>query len=293
MATLKRLLKTTFHRILRSPYQTLGAVFIMFLTFFLGSVVVLVTIGSQVTLNYFESKPKVIAFLKDEATPNQVEELKSLLISTGAVNNIKYVSKEEALKIYQEQHKDEPLLLEFVSASILPASLEVSATDISQLDTFRDILSKEKVVEEVAYQKVVIQNLTKGTKIIRSFGGGFILFLLLTTLIITLIVISLNIATYKDEIEIMRLVGATSWYIRVPFVMEGIFYGLIAALVATLSIWLLLIYLTPSVKNFFLGIPLFPVPLTVIGLMFLGELVIGILIGTTAALLATRKYLKV
>lgn len=293
MATTSRLFKTTFHRILRSPYQTLGAVLVMFLTFFLGSVVVLVTIGSQLTLNFFESKPNVIAFLKDGATDKDVEELKSLLISTGEVSNIKYVSKEDALKIFQEQNKDDPLMLEFVSASILPASLEVSATDIKQLDTFQDILSKEMVVEDVAYQKDVIQNLTKGTQIIRSFGSGFIVFLFLTTLIITLIVISLNIATHKDEIEIMRLVGATSWYIRVPFVLEGVFYGFLSALIATTTIWLLLLYVTPSIRGYFSSLPLFPVPITTIGMIFLGELVIGTMIGTMAALLATRKYLKV
>lgn len=293
MATLRRLLKTTFHRILRSPNQALGAIFILFLTFFVGSVFVLLTVGSQVTLNYFESKPKVIAFLKDEATGSQVEELKSLLISTGSVNNIKYISKEDALKIYQEQHKEEPLLLEFVSSSILPASLEVSSTDINQLDTFRDILSKEKVVEEVAYPKDVIGPLTKWTQNIRTFGGGIVLFLLLTSMIITLVVISLNISTYKDEIEIMRLVGATSWYIRVPFVLEGIFYGLTAALLATVSIWLTVSYLTPNIKNYFGDIPLLPVPLSILAILLVGEIILGTFIGTTAALVATRKYLKV
>lgn len=293
MATLKRLFKTTFHRILRSPNQAFGAIFVMFLTFFVGSVFILITYGSQVTLNYFESKPKVIAFLKDEATANQVEQLKSLLVSTGFVGNIKYISKDDALKIYQEQNKSEPLLLEFVSASILPASLEVSATDINQLNVFKDILSKEKVVEEVVYPKDVIQPLTKWTQNIRTFGGGIMLFLLLTSTIITFIVISLNISTYKDEIEIMRLVGATAWYIRIPFVMEGIFYGVTAALLATIILAPLLIYVGPNLQNFFGDIPVFPVPFSILGMLLGGEIVIGSLIGTSAALVATRKYLKV
>lgn len=265
----------------------------MFLTFFVGSIFVIVTFGSQVALSYFESQPKVIAFLKDEATPSQVEQLKSLLISTGSVSNIKYVSKEDALKIYQDKYKDDPLLLEYVSSSILPASIEVSSSDINQLDTYRDILSKEKVVEDVSYQKDIVQTLTKITQNIRTFGGSFVIFLLLTSTIITLIVISLNIATYKDEIEIMRLVGATSWYIRVPFVLEGIFYGVVAALLSTSVIWLLVTYLTPTLKNFFMPIPLFPIPLVLLGILLGGELIIGMLIGTTAALAATRKYLKV
>ena len=293
MNTFRRLLQTTIHRIFRSPNQALGAILVMTLTFFVGNIVIFITLASQVTLVYFESQPNVIAFLKDEATDNQVEELKSLLISTGAVKNITYVSKEEALRIYNNLTKDEPVLQEYVTASILPASLRVSATDPSKLDVFRDILSKEKVVESVSYPRDVIQKLNEWSSSIRTFGIAVIIFLLLTSTIITLIVISLNISTYKDEIEIMRLVGATSSYIRIPFILEGILYGLVSAVLSTAVFWLVIFYFTPTLRDFFKDIPILPIPWQTFLLLLLGEILVGLVIGVTAALGATRKYLKV
>lgn len=295
MNTFKRLLQTTVHRIWRSPHQALGAIFVMLLTFFVGNIIVVITLASQTTLAYFETQPNVIAFLRDEATDNQVEELKSLLISTGAVKEIKYVSKEEALRDFQSspEVRDKPILQENVTAAILPASLRVSATDLSKLDVFKDILSKEKIVESVSYQPDVVKKLGYWSNIIRTYGGGIILFLLFTSTIITLVVISLNISTYKDEIEIMRLVGATSWYIRIPFILEGIFYGVVAAVVSTLIFSLLVVYFTPALKSFFQNIPAFPLPISTYFILLGGELLIGVAIGTIAALTATRKYLKV
>src|SRR5438552_779509 len=102
MNTFKRLILTTIHRIYRSPNQALGAIFVMLLTFFIGNIIVVITLASQTTLQFFESQPSVVAFLKDEAKDNQVEQLKGLLLSTGAVKNITYVSKEEALEIFKK-----------------------------------------------------------------------------------------------------------------------------------------------------------------------------------------------
>jgi cell division transport system permease protein len=278
---------------MRSPNQALGAILVMTLTFFIGNIIFFIALASQITLVFVESQPNVIAFLKDEATDPEVEELKSLLTSTGAVKNITYVSKEEALRIYHNLTKDDPILQEYVTASTLPASLRVSATDPTKLDVFRDILSKERAVESVTYPKDIKDKITAWSNGIRTFGVGVIVFLILTSTIITLIVISLNISTYKDEIEIMRLVGATSSYIRIPFILEGILYGLVSAILSTLVFWLVILYFTPPLRDFFQNIPVLPIQLKIIGLLLVTEIALGLLIGITAALGATRKYLKV
>lgn len=293
MLTLKRLIKTTWQRIVRSPYQAAAAIFVMILAYFVIAIFIFISLGSNVLLNYFENKPQVTAFLKDETTDRQVEEIKNILNSTGYVSNIKYVSKDQALQIYKEQNKNEPLLLEFVTANILPASLEVSSTDVKYLPTIADVLSKERTVEEVIYQKDIVNTLTSITKSIRNIGAGIVIFLLVTAILITLVVIGLNIALYREEIEIMKLVGANPWYIRTPFIFEGIFYGAISSIVATAGVWGFIRFATPFIDLLFKGVPILPVP-NIIYLYVFGILLgTGIVVGTVSAFIATWKYLKV
>jgi cell division transport system permease protein len=291
--TLLRLIKTTFQRIVRSPYHVIAATFVLFLSFFVTAAFVLIMLGSNVILKHFESKPQVTAFFKDDTNLAQVEELKKVLSNTGYLANAKYVSKEEALKIYKEQNKDEPILLEMVTADMLPASLEVFATDIKYLPNLAEILTKENSVEEVIYQKDIVSNLTNWTNTIRNLGVIVIAFLFVTSLLITLVVIGLNISVYKDEIEIMRLVGASSSYIRIPFIFEGMLYGVLGAGLAVSTIWLLLGYLEPVIKELFSGIPLLPVSNDLMLLILGGEALTGVLLGFISAVIATWKYLKV
>ena len=293
MKSLPRLAKTTSQRIVRNPQQAFAAIFVMFLTFFSLAGFVLIFAGSNTLLSYFESRPQVTAFFKDDTKVEQIDDLKSSLNETGKISKLKYISKEEALAIYKERNKNEPILLEFVTADILPSSLEVSATDVKDLSSIAEILKNEQSVEEVVFQKDIVDTLIAWTSTIRTAGAGLVIFLLVTSFFITLIVIGLNISIHKEEIEIMRLVGATKWYIRTPFIFEGVFYGVTSAILATTAVWGALLWFSPVLQKIFAGIPLFPVPTKIFFLLLAGEMLIGILIGITGAYIATRRYLKV
>lgn len=289
---MKKHFKTTWTRIRRSPYQALAAVAIMTLTFFIASVFILTAAGSQAILRYFETRPQVTAFFKDEVTMAQVDTLKAKLVEMEKVKEMKYISKEEALAIYREQNKDNPLLLEMVTANILPASLEVSTVDIAYLGEVAEILRQEPGVEEVIFQEDVVQALHKWTTTLRKIGVGLIGSLGLVSFLIILIIIGMKVAMRRTEIEILQLIGASSWYIWVPFVFEGIFYGAVGAILAWLISYLLLLYSTPFLVGFLAGIPVLPVPvlfmLAVLGI----EILAGALIGTLGSLLAVKRYLR-
>src|SRR5438132_1022634 len=111
----------------RTPYQALAASMVMFLTFLVLGGFMLLALGSQSILRFYESKPQTIAFFKDGTTDSDIKNIEASLEQTGRISGFKYVSKEEALKIYQDRNKNNPLLLELVTANILPASLEISA----------------------------------------------------------------------------------------------------------------------------------------------------------------------
>lgn len=284
--------RTTWTHLRRSPYQALAATLIMFLTFFLATVFVLTAGGFQVVLRYFETRPQVTAFLKDETTLEQVDIIKAKLAQTGKVKEVKYISKEEALAIYREQNKNDPLLLEMVTANILPASLEVATKEISFLPEVAQILKNESGVEEVVFQEDVVKALHNWTNTLRKIGMGLIGALGLVSLLIILVIIGMKITLRKEEIEILQLIGASPWYIRAPFVFEGIFYGMVGAILAWGIVYLLLLYVTPFLVKFLSGIPILPVPiffmLTVLGI----EILAGIVIGSLGSLLAVRRYLK-
>ncbi len=293
MNNLPRLLKTALSRISRNPYHTVAAFLVMFLTFFVVGAFVLVIIGSNTLLSYFESQPQVTAFLTEGTSAQKIEEIRQSLADTKVVSKTKYISKEEALKIYKERNKNEPLLSEFVTAQILPASIEVSTYELEDLAQVAAILEKTEAVEEVVFQQSIIETLDSWTKTIRNIGIGVAAFLLVMSLLTTLIVIGLNISLHRDEIEIMRLVGATAWYIRTPFVIEGILYGGISALTAGLFLWAIYTWISPSIQNVFSDAPaLISSPTTFIYL--LTALVLGgMAIGIVGSVVATRKYLEV
>ncbi len=281
---------TTLKHIRRSPYQSLAAVFMTSITFYIVSVFALVVLGAHSMLGYFESRPQVTAFFKDTATSAEVESLKTSISSAVQVEDIRYISKDDALEIYRRQNTDNPLLLEMVTADILPASLEVSAKNVEGLESVATIMQASKSVEEVVFQKDVIDTLRKWVGGIRLTGivlSSLLIFASLTTIVM---ILGLKFTARKMEINTLSLLGATSWYIRSPFVAEGIIYAVLGAFAGWGLAYLSLLYLTPNIIAFLQDITLLPVPVWVMLSLLGGELVLATMIGALASLIATRRY---
>lgn len=283
---------TMWKHVRRSPYQAFAAILITTLTFSVISVFTLVILGSSQVINYFESKPQVTAFFKDEAKPEEVDALKNQLEASEKVAKFNFVSKKQALDIYKEQNKNDPLLLELVTAEILPASLEISTKRIEYLQDVADFLKKSPLVSEVVYQKDIVSALTSWTNAIRQVGLALTIVLASVSILIMTTIISIKISQKKDEIEILRLIGATYWYIRWPFILEGIFYGVVGALIGWAvtagGLW----YATPFLMSFLKGIPILPVS-PVFLLEILGvNMAFAIFLGVFSSFWAVFRYLK-
>ncbi|MFC1790491.1 cell division protein FtsX [Patescibacteria group bacterium] len=285
-----KLLKVTWKYIRRSPYQALAAIMVMTLALFTSATFSLVALGSAKILNFFETRPQVIVFLKDEMSKKEIDKLTFKLLGSGKVEAIKHISKEEALRIYEEQNQADPLLLEMVSAEILPASLEISAREIGYLEEIALILKEEAGVEEVSFQKDVVAVLEKITRGIKIGGGGLIIFLGFVSFWVVLIIVGMKASMRRREVKIMKLLGATNSYIWGPFLLEGVFYGLLSSLFAWGATWLLLAWLTPFLADFLTGISLLPVPVPVMLLVLLGLTFEGVFIGSLGSLLAVKRY---
>ena len=221
------------------------------------------------------------------------------------MSSVRYVSKDEALVIYQEQNKNDPLLLEMVTADILPASLDVSATAPKYLDEIYQQVKAEPGVEDIVFQKEVVDTLISWASTVRKVGFLFVSFLIISTFFILLTSLGMKIAIKKDEIEILRLVGATDWYIKKPFVKEGLLYGLIGSTLAWIISFFLILYLEPYADSFLKGVGslslisagslkilIWPINLTIFLLLYFLLLLSGLGIGLIGSLFASSRYLN-
>lgn len=285
-------LSTTWKHIRRSPYQALSAIAVLTFTFYMGTIFAFTSFASHKILEYFETRPQVTAFFKDDATQETIESIKKELEGNESVSSTKFVSKEEALAIYREQNKQDPLLLEMVTADILPASLEVSGRTAASLPQIAEILKSKDGVEEVVYQQDVIEAVGGWAKGIRGVGIENVGFLVVTSILTITAIISMKIALRRHEIEVMRLIGASTWYIKNPFILEGMFYGIMGALIGWGAAYLRLLYATPQLINFLGNIALLPIPIEVMLLILAGEMIFAIIVGGLASFIAVKRFLR-
>jgi len=273
----------------------------MFITLLLAGIFSLSSFASFEMLRYFEGKPQITVFFKDQAGKAEADILTTTLEETGLITSATFISKEEALALYQEQNKNDPLLLEMVTADILPASLEVMPSAPEYLAQLEEVIKQNEGVEEVVYQKDVVDSLLNWTRGIRLFLGALVALLAVNAVLILLTITSMKIALKKEEIEILRLVGASRWYIRSPFILEGGFYGAIGGMFAFVTILGIVLWSRETLLSFLGVIPTMNVilsnPTGSIFLMtmaaFFGGLVtFGFILGCIGSYSAVNRYLR-
>lgn len=284
--------KTVLKNLRRSPFQAAAAILVLTLTFFISAIFIILAVGTAVILDYFEGRPQISVYFKDLATQDEIDKIKTELEQTGLLSSIKFISKEQALAIYREQIKDDPSLLELVTADILPSSLEISAKDPKALSELASNLKSKPQVEEVVFQKEIVERLTKWITGLRVSGAILIGFLIFVSLVIILMITSIRISARREEISILQLIGATKWFIARPFILEGIVYGFSGAFLGTTLAFILFFANKPLLVKFLVGLPSFPVTWPVLLVLGLGQLVGGIIVGSAGSLIALNRYLR-
>ncbi len=298
-------LKTALGYIKRAPFQATAAIFVLSLTFFVATLVSILTYSSSKLLVYFETRPQVIAFLKDGTTDTQVADLQHKLSADSKIKDVKYVSKEEALSIYKKATSDNPLLGQLVSPSIFPASLEFSVTDLAFAQDVINQVKGESIVDSVGFTAAVggeaslndvVSRLRTITTYVRIGGGVFTGVLTLASFVVLLITITMRMSTRKEEIEILDLIGATKSFIRSPIMLEAIIYALMGVFIGWVLAFIAVLYSAPTLVSYFGEIPILPKDtlgiLTIFGLILGLELVTGMILAVAGSLLAISRVRK-
>jgi len=276
----------------RTPYQALSAILMVMVTFIVGYSLSLMILGGQIVIQYFESQPQVIAFFELSVGQTQIDKLSQDVAQDPSVKEVKVVTQDEALKLYQNENKDDQLLLELVTADILPASIEVSAYQVDDLAKITEKLQNLDGIDEVVYQKDVIEALSSWTKGIRLVGLITATVLTIISFLSIMVLIGLKAATQKTAIGIMRFIGASKGYVKLPFIIEGTLYGLMGAVVGWIISTSLAFYLTPWASEFLRGIITFPLPLELFAIQLGVGLVVGSLLGCLAGLAAVSRFMR-
>jgi cell division transport system permease protein len=286
-------LRTAWHHIRRSPFQSLTAILVMTISFFSLNSFVVISAGMSSVLKYFETKPEITIFLKDGLDKSSVENLQKELSNYPDIREIKFISKEKALGIYKEQNKNNPMLTEMVTASILPASFEVSVSDPKILEQIaQNFTAKKDQIDEIIYQKDIIKSLMTWTDFIRKTGLSVVSISSLVTFLIIFVIIGMKITNRKNEIGISRLLGASNFYVKKPFLIEGLIYGVGGSLIGTLSCFLLVLYFSGQINSFFNPISFIPSDLSFYSTLLLFSVILGSLIGYLASFVGVKRYIR-
>ena len=296
-----RIITTGTRNFTRNLWLSMAATAVMTVTLTIVLVSFISNSALTSTIKGVTNKIDVSVYLNDSTTPAQTQTFENQLRADSNVETVTYVSKAQALATYQSDNASNTKLLQAISETDnpLPASLEIKTKDPKNLTSVIAIVGQPSNAalqsDPPSYSgtnKVTIDRIVHAADFFKS-GGTYasILFVVISVLII-FNTIRMAIFTRRDEIEIMKLVGATKWFIRGPFLIEAAMYGIIAAIIALILAYTLVLGGAPKLSSYIdvsSTIHIFKAyPAGVI----LGELVIGIATGCFSSLLAMSRYLK-
>jgi cell division transport system permease protein len=252
-------------------------------------------------ISSIEDKVDISVYFKNDSSEDDILRVKDEIAQISEVKSVDYISKEEALENFTEKHKDDSVLMDSlteVGENPLLASLSIKAWQLDQYDKVSEFLSglqEDSLVEKVDYyqRKPIIERLAVLTANIKILGIIASIFLSLVAILVTFNTIRLTILNQKEEISIQRLVGASNWFIRGPFLAQGTMCGILSALISFSLFALLAWLITPKISFMFSDLNIFRIFLSNIWIIFAIEIVSGVVLGTVSSMLAIRRYLRV
>ncbi len=281
----------------KEKLMSISSVVVMTVTFLLLCLFINIVVFSQTALKYLEQQAQITIFFKDDYTADKIQQLKSTLEKDPKIQEVKYISKEDALRIFKEMNKNEPILLESISASILPASLEIKAKNISDLKNLSEGFKKLDGVEEVRFYEDVVQRFAQFSHVVYILGFILVVLFLGISYSVVMGTIRTMIASKGPELEVMKLVGASDDYVKRPFLQQGVFYGLISSTIAAvinIVLGLTVDKLSVFSKGFSFGyLPGYFINPTIFAVILSFLLILsGFILGYAGSITAIKKYLK-
>ena len=288
--------KQGFTQILRNRGMSVASIFsILAMLFILGIFFVIV-----VNLNLFTEVVKqdydqIEVYLKDEVTVEQAETLMGQIKTHEGAEAVSYRSKDDALNIMKQRWGESAYLLDSLGDNPLPASILISVDSMENAQSVSEFAIALDGVEDVQYFRETVEKLTKVTNFLQIGAIVVMVFLIIVSVVVVSNTIKLTVFARSKEIKIMKYVGATNWFIRGPFMAEGIIIGIFAAIISTIMASLLYGRIVAGIGTQVIAIT--SCPLISVGYMAGNMLIIflalGISIGAWGSIISMRKFLDV
>lgn len=302
----RRIFKTGFFNFWRNGFVSLSSIVVMVVTLsVIGGLIFLSAILNS-TLTEIKNKVDINVYFVTSAGESDILSLKKTIEAMPEVLKVDYVSRDKALADFKARHVNDEITLQALDElgdNPLGATLNIRAKDPSQYEGIAKFLTNQtaltsggsSIIDKVNYfqNKTAIDRLSRLIDSANRLGFVITLVLAIISIVITFNTIRLAIFISRDEISVMRLVGAAQGYIRGPFMVAGVMYGAVAALITLILFFPISYWLGGATQNFFIGLNIFTYYLHNFGEFFLILVGSGALIGAVSSVFATRKYLKV
>ncbi len=301
MLSFIKIFKTAWTNFFRNNGFSIATVFILVITLVLVPSVILFHGLTQSLISSIEDKADISVYFNPIASPEEILSIQDQLKDFPEVESIEYVSKEEILVEFTETHKDDERIIEGLEeygGNPFFDSLNIKAFEASQYEAvvgFLENITNKEIIDHTTYSenKTVIDRIFSITAYVNNIGIGLIVILSIVAVLIVFNQIRLTILNSKEEIKVMKLVGATNWFIRAPFIAQGIIAGVIASIIAIIIFGILAFFLAPKAAFLISSFNIFDYFITNILFIFSLQLLIGIALGTFSSIIAVRKYLEV
>ena len=305
MITFLRVLRTGMINFVRNAWLAMAAMAIMVitLTIILFSIIANATFAN--TVQQIEDKINISIYLKDTVTEAQRDAFLGGLKKLPNVEAVKYLSKQDALRAYMEQNRGNKELLTAINETDnpLPATVQIKPKDLGRIDEIRRYVSQPQYaalqsdpMSDSGDRREAIDNITKATQILGRVGLITVALFALISVLIIFNTIRMTIFNRRDELQIMRLLGASTSFIRGPFIVETVIYGVLSAIVSVLIINAVFVTASASLQATSFGLLDISYSQQFFGahywLLLLMQLTLGILIGAVSSFIATGRYLK-
>lgn len=301
MELLKRTIKSGYVSFKRNIGLNAATIFIMVMVIFIITVLFLLNPISEILISNLQERVDVSVYFEEIASDDDVLGIKEQLSSIPEVKEIEYISREEALSRFTERHKNNPVIMASLSEigdNPFLASISIRAWQASQYEEITAFLEGapfKGLINKVDYheRRPVIEKVFAITASVNRAGFLFSFFLGIIALLIAFNTIRTAIYNSREEISIMRLVGASDSFIRAPFLIQGAIIGLFSAIITLLLVLGICYGFSARIESFAPGINIFNIFVSNFWTIFLIQFSLGVGLGVFSSMIAIRKYLKV
>ncbi|OGZ23646.1 MAG: hypothetical protein A3A08_02155 [Candidatus Nealsonbacteria bacterium RIFCSPLOWO2_01_FULL_41_9] len=297
----KRIIYLGYRGLVGDGGQIFATIFILTVAILLASSLFLSGRVSQFLINSLESKADISVYFQEIALEEDILQARDELEKMPEVKEIIYISKDQALEEFKARYADNLVLMDSIrelGGNPFLASLRIQAKNPNQYQAIADYLDSlnlADIIEKVDYsqRQNVIERIFSITSFLGKTGLSFSLILAVIAILITFNTIKLAIYNYQEEVKIQRLVGASNWFIRGPFLAQGAIAGIISALISLLVLFFIAWLFSPKVQVFLPDLNILKMFWSNFGFIFLIQFAVGIALGSISSLIAIRKYLKI